>query len=280
MLKSLRVFWNIIGYDKDTVEKMTEHLGNYYSEREIPKLDKNGKAKLNSDGSPAMRKINPSRGDLKKIQARIKRRLLDQIIFPACATGGVRGKSNVYNALKHLGKKNKFTTDLKTYFPSVSHKCVYHALVAAGFSCDVARWITKLTTFEGCLPQGTPTSTHLANLVFINADAQLLEFCKVNKITYTRYIDDLTFSSQGCFKKFVPKIIRIVQSTGFKINHKKTLYCPVQEITGILVKNNQLQVPKRIVEKANMYRCTPGSAKAYQSMVKYCLRIDPKMDFD
>ena len=77
---------------------------------------------------------------------------------------------------------------------------VYNTLVEKGFSPDVASVITKLTTFKGHLPQGAPTSTTLANLVFLPTGLKLNEIAKQHNLRFTIFVDDVTFSSHNDFK--------------------------------------------------------------------------------
>ena len=59
--------------------------------------------------------------------------------------------------------------------------------------------LTHLTTNNYALPQGTPTSTAIANIVFLPIDNKLIDYCIQKKLTYTRYVDDLVFSSHFDF---------------------------------------------------------------------------------
>jgi RNA-directed DNA polymerase len=93
--------------------------------------------------------------------------------------------------------------------------------VSLKFSPHLAHWLTKLTTWDHELPQGTPTSTHIANLVFLDTDIQLINLCNANNITYTRYVDDLTFSSPQDFKHLLNDILNIVIVNDFKLSYRK-----------------------------------------------------------
>src|SRR5690606_10788268 len=106
---------------------------------------------------------------------RIQKNILLKIDLPNYAFGAVKGKDNVDNAKQHQGKKYKFTTDLKDFFPSITNKAVNEMFVSQGFSHKVSGLLTKLTTYKGKIPQGAPTSSTLANLVFIKTGDILLE---------------------------------------------------------------------------------------------------------
>src|SRR5690606_9123093 len=109
--------------------------------------------------------------------------------FPEHINGGVKGKSNITNAKPHQGKKFIFTTDLSNCFPSIKNDMVYSAFLKLGFTNIEARWLTKLTTYNYCLPQGTSTSPYLANLCLLPLDYELLKVSIELNLTYTRFID-------------------------------------------------------------------------------------------
>jgi RNA-directed DNA polymerase len=59
----------------------------------------------------------------------------------------------------------------------------------------LANALTLLTTYEGKLPIGAPTSPVISNFICYQLDSDLIDFCGENHLTFTRYADDLTFSS-------------------------------------------------------------------------------------
>ena len=190
----------IIGFDKKTLDEIIKNIDNYYEEWEEIKYDKNGDEKKYKDGTIKKRTIRPSKQPLKLIQQRIKNRILNNIELPQNIHGGIKKKSNITNAKPHQGNKYKFTTDLKDFYPSIKSKTVYETFLDLGFNKQTSYYLTRLTTWKGELPQGTPTSTHISNIIFLKTDLLLIELCNRNNLTYTRYIDDLSFSSQKDFR--------------------------------------------------------------------------------
>ncbi|MCB1073812.1 MAG: RNA-directed DNA polymerase, partial [Chlamydiia bacterium] len=184
------------------------------------KKDKKGNIKRDAEGDPLYRVLYPSKGNLKTIQSCIKDRILNQLELPILVQGGVRGRDNVSNALIHKGNKYFFLTDIEKFFPSIRHFQVYEMLVSNGFSPTVAGIITKLTTYKGRLPQGTPTSTALANLTFCVVDAELSAFCEEYNLTFTRFVDDITISSKKPFKQLSGPIVKIITRHGYSISKK------------------------------------------------------------
>jgi len=248
-----KYFCSKVGFDTKTVEFILENIDSFCYEKppELKPDKKNGGFKKYKDGTLKMRIIRPSKGKLKIIQKKIKSNILSEIFLPENVHGGVRRRSNISNAKPHQGKKYQFTTDLQNFYPSIKSKQVYDCFLKLGFSNHFASYITKLSTWKGEVPQGAPTSTAVSNLVFLKTDIELIDFCNKNEITYTRYIDDLTFSSQKDFRDLIPELMKMVTKSGFKVSFRKTLYSGNQNITGIDVFLNKIDAPKKIKEKVN-----------------------------
>ncbi len=222
---------------------------NYNQWSEVKK-DKQDKPKTYLDGTFKKRTFrNPSQ-ILKTVQKRIKTNIIDKVELPKNVHGGVKKRSNITNAKPHQGNKYLFETDLQEFYPNISMNRVYETFIELGHSSHFAHWLTKLTTKDNELPQGSPTSTGISNLVFINTDNKLNEICKTNSITYTRYVDDLTFSSQQDFSDKIQQILETVINDNFKISWRKTEYNGNQMITGIQKFLNKIDAPNHIIEKS------------------------------
>jgi RNA-directed DNA polymerase len=111
---------------------------------------------------------------------------------PASATLVPRGI--LENAGLHLGRRNLMSLDVDAFFPSIPSASVY-AVFASIFHPAVAAQLHDLTTLRGGLPQGAPTSPALSNLTMNGVDNALAELAESWSATYTRYADDMTFSS-------------------------------------------------------------------------------------
>ncbi len=115
---------------------------------------------------------------------------------------------------------------------------VYQLFIESGYSESVAMMLTNLCCLEGSLPQGAPTSAALSNILMKDFDYKIGDFCKMFKIRFTRYADDMTFSGDFDETKvisFVKKNLRDMQLT---INDAKTRVRKQgqqQEVTGIVV---------------------------------------------
>lgn len=260
-------FPSIIGRSKKELDNLAKEIDEHYREWYETKIDKKTNLpKTYKDGTIKKRVIRPSKVLLKKIQKQIKDRLLSVIDLPENVHGGVKKKSNITNAKPHQGKKYIFTTDLQDFYPSITSKNVYRTLLELGFNKQCAFYITRFTTWKGELPQGTPTSTHISNIIFLKTDDALIRLCKAHSITYTRYIDDLTFSCQKDFQDVIGQILDIILESGLKISWRKTFYKGAQTVTGIRVLLNKIDAPEKIVNKANEEATLPeGMAKPYSN---------------
>ncbi len=250
---------------------IVDNIDRYYYEDKTVKKNPDGSPKI-KNSEIQYRTLYPSTGLLKTVQEAIKDRILSKIEFPLHIQGGVKKKSNITNAKRHQGKKYHFRTDLSEFYPSISYKMVYDMFIRNGFSPDVSRLLTQLTTYKGELPQGTPTSTHIANLVSLPIDFQLIEFCLTRGITYTRFVDDLSFSSANDFRETTHEIISIITSSGFSISHKKTFYKIGPTLTtGIWAKNNSLDArddQKKRLANSNLTESQRAGLQNYIKRVK------------
>lgn len=244
---------HVLHKDEERVNYIIRHPKEFYTEFFRYKADKQGNKRKNKPqykelfGEYWRRVINPPKEELKSIQKRINKYLIENIRMPEYAYGGIKHKDNIRNARYHKGQKYVFQTDLKDFFPYITHKHVYKMFVRVGFSPDVSSLLTKLTTYKGHLPQGAPTSTTIANLVFMPIGLALQALAEREGLRFTTFVDDLTLSSQTDFKHIVPEIIEIITSSGFKISQGKTTYrSGITDITGVKMLNNSMTITDKI----------------------------------
>lgn len=242
------------------------------------KTDKQGNKRKNKVqyipqyGEYWYRVINPPTEELKILQKRINKYIVKNIALPSYAFGGVKERDNIKNARVHKGQKYVFQTDLKDFFPNITNKMVYSMFVNKGFSPDVASLLTKLTTFQGHLPQGSPTSTTIANLVFESTGRQIEHVAERNGLRFTTFVDDITLSSQHDFHNVIETIIDILCQNGYKISHNKTSYrSGITEITGVKMLNNAMSATDIIHKKIN--ETQNSDSLSYRGLKNYAVRI-------
>lgn len=151
------------------------------------------------------------------------------------------------------------------------HKCEEIKAVFIPEYCDktgyqsLIKRVISLCTFKGFTAQGFPTSPILANIVLRGFDESMEEYCNDNKIIYTRYADDLCFSSKEHnkheLKKLVQtKVYRLLWAYGFAPNKEKTnwkSYAGRLKVCGVVV-NKKLSLPRKDVMnfRAGVYNAT------------------------
>ena len=178
------------------------------------------------------------------------------------AFGFVCGRSVVDNARPHVGKRYILNLDLKDFFPTITRQQVADCLTAEpfGFSSLAAKLISGLATVrtdngKEVLAQGFATSPTLSNFICREMDKEIAGVAAAQGITFTRYADDLTFSSdvdilrpQG---ELVQQVKTIVERYGFRLNEEKTHLQRRgrrQEVTGLMV-TEKVNVSRRFVRE-------------------------------
>lgn len=272
----------MLGTDINTIEHIINNIDAYYISWEKKKLDKDTNQPIIINGKPKIRQLNSTKIELKRIQKRIYKFLLANTKLPNYAYGGVPKKDNVINAKQHQGNKYIFTTDLKSYFPSISHKQVFELFLELGCTPTISRLLTKLTTYKHQLPQGVPTSTLLANLIFRKTGNVIVSFCEQRDIIFTSFVDDLTFSSKKCFKDETNAILEILKQSGYSISHKKTFYKTKNPIiTGVVCQNNKLKLNHHYYKRISRLRIVKETfpddeklIKKYEGLLIYLRKIE------
>jgi RNA-directed DNA polymerase len=193
---------------------LASRVDQYYRNTTIPKPD------------GTLRKLRVPMGDLKLTQQRIKDVILDRVPLPAWVHGGVRRRSPKSNAAVHVGKPLVYTIDIKSFFPSVTPLQVRTVFRQLGFGEQPSNLLARLTTSQHELPQGTHTSTALANLVLLHADWRISNVGREHGFVLTRFVDDVSTSGGLRLYKFRNLIDRIIESEGFSIKSEKRFTMP------------------------------------------------------
>ena len=160
----------------------------------------------------------------------------------------------VENAKIHTEKKYVLNIDLKDFFPSITSKQVKDIFLSHYFNFNeqIANALTLLTIYEGKLPIGAPTSPVISNFICYQLDNDLKEFSKTNELSFSRYADDITFSSNNAISKdTILDIINLVKKNNFEINEKKLrlkTFNRKQTVTGLTV-NEKVNVDRKLLKK-------------------------------
>lgn len=207
-----------------------------YQSFEIPKR-KGGK-----------RLINAPQPMLALLQRRLAKFLYDCLVelkkgplpWRSPAHGFEKKRSIITNATLHKRRRYVLNLDLEDFFPSINFGRVRGFFIKDrhfALQEKVATVITQIACFNNELPQGSPCSPVISNLIGHLLDTRLARFAKIHKCTYSRYADDITFSTS--LKVFPAELAALVpgstsiwelgaplrkkiEHSGFRINDKKT----------------------------------------------------------
>lgn len=257
--------------------KITAKQLRYFSMAKTPKRYKTFQIRKKSGG---MREINAPCYQLKVILYFINT-LLKAIYTPnESAMGFAEGRSVVSNAQHHIGHHYVFNIDLENFFPSIPQARVWKRLQLPpfNFTQEIANVVAGLcchSNTEGTmnvLPQGAATSPILTNAICEKLDRRMRGVAKRFGLHYSRYADDMTFSSMHNVyqegSEFRLEIKRIIEEQGFKMNDKKTRLLrdgQRQEVTGLTV-NRAVNVSRKYIKELRWLLHiweTEGYAKAY-----------------
>jgi RNA-directed DNA polymerase len=218
--------------------------------------------------------------------AAIQRWIVDEILvklsshFASCAYS--RKASPIGCAQRHLRARWLVKADIHDFFESISERRAYFVFRNCGYqplvSFELARLCTRVSTGKsvnepqwqierprqpsgiaaykssimGHLPQGAPTSPMLSNLVSVPLDNLFQKVADKYDMTYTRYSDDLTFSTSGDFTHrdaagLMCDIERVLVSFGHALHQKKSRISPPgarKIVLGLLVDGDQLKLTR------------------------------------
>lgn len=138
-----------------------------------------------------------------------------------CVHGYVSGKSILTNAKKHIGAKFLLKADIKNFFPSVTTKDVETLFRDLKIQEEIAKYLATFVTYKGSLPLGFPTSPLIINAIFHKYDQEMIKLADQKGCKYTRYSDDLTFSSKEEINITIKELDNILDKSKFFINDKK-----------------------------------------------------------
>ena len=226
-------------------------------ERDMPSISysvysirkKNGKRRI----------ITAPNNELKEAQYEIMRFLNKQKVS-VYAHGFVENRSILTNALNHTNKKFILNIDMKDFFPSIKRDRVRFLFNTLGLSKDAL----EVVLYNDCLPQGSPCSPVISNLVCVELDEYMGLYAEKKGFVYSRYADDLTFSSDNIEQDDILEIYSIIESFGFIVNESKTSLLGQnkrQMVTGLVV-NKKVNIPRK------MKRRLRAMKHQYESLTK------------
>jgi retron-type reverse transcriptase len=222
--------------------------------------------------SGGVRRIAAPMETLATAQQWVLHNVLEKLPIEEPAHGFVKGRSTVTNAKAHLKRGVVVNIDLKDFFPTITFPRVRGVFQRLGYSPAVATILALLCTESPrqvvehdavkffvavgprALPQGACTSPALSNQIARRIDKRLTGRTRKLGWTYTRYADDLTFSSmegRTVVARLQAIVRHVAQEEGFRVNEKKgrvLVKAGRQQVTGVVV-NEKPGVPRETVRR-------------------------------
>jgi hypothetical protein len=235
------------------LEAVVADASAYYSVSCIPKK------------SGGTRAISDPVKELKILQRRILKRIFSNCSFPLYLYGSVKDKENprdfLRNASAHSHAVDVMAFDIEAFFPSVQARFVKKVFkYLFNFPEPVSKALVALTTLDGTLPQGAPTSPYIANLIFYDVEHKLESTLRSKGFVYTRLVDDITVSSpnpiSSSTRGFVYNAVRqmlkekelVISKKKYKVTNtglsgNKTI------VTGLVVESKMVKLPKEKIKE-------------------------------
>ena len=197
------------------------------------------------------RQIDAPNYKIKAIQSWIIDNILKSLKTSSRAIGYKKNKSIKDNARFHIGSKYIMCLDIQNFFISIritQVKKIFKRIFQNNEK--ISNDLAKICTFRDYLPQGGVTSPILSNLVFSPTDNEIIKLCDDRNVIYSRYSDDLTFSSNDFneLKKILPLIEKIIKKYNFNLNESKTRYLTGKGrmvVTGVLLNSGRMTIGRK-----------------------------------
>ena len=227
------------------------------------------------------REIAEPARNMKAVQAWINVNILQPIPLIPQVTGFRKGNNILQNARAHEDNRYLLCLDIDDFFPSIKYPIIYYIYQKLGYNSHMSHVLTSLCTFRNRLPQGGVTSPALSNLACYRLDRRIIGYCGPRGITYTRYADDMTFSTMSWHKLIstIEFVEYAVKDEGFNLNKAKTRYMGPkrrQKVTGLVIGNNKAGIGRQAerVFRASLYnlfaqKADPNTERAVTSTQGY-----------
>ncbi len=273
-LRTIRDLSRCLGVPEGDLSRLVEKLDTRWGKRALYRSWDEPKK------SGGTRRIDAPTKEWRWVLQRINRRILQRLYIDSTAKGGIQGKSLIDNVLPHVGKPMIAKFDLQDFFPSIASGRVYDLFCKIGCVPDVARVLTRLTTVDGKLPQGSPTSSMLAVLVTgyggkQSFNGRLRRLASQHKSLCTTWVDDVTISGPRYLARLQGTVEKIAKQYRLKLNQNKNAFLSQQEqqvVTGVVV-NSKPSVSRRERRQIRtiLYQCQKRGLRAVE------IREGPKL---
>ncbi|MYB76112.1 MAG: RNA-directed DNA polymerase [Chloroflexi bacterium] len=227
----------MLGVSPKLIQQLAWDPEHHYRSFEIPKR------------AGGLRTIDSPRVFLKVIQRFLADYILVHLPISSAVTSYRIRMSIQENARPHVGAEYVANSDIENFFGSIKHGPIVNLLMHNGLRASSAKLIGDLVTKNRSLPQGAPTSPPISNAFLYIFDEFMLSYCHTEKVSYSRYADDITISGNN--RSAIEDALAMAKTKllveyGLRLNMAKTRIASKhgqQKVTGLVV-NERISPPR------------------------------------
>lgn len=246
------------------------------------------------------REIAEPTKSLKSIQMWGVKKYLEGLDIHPSATAYIKNKNIKDFASPHAKNKYLLKLDFKNFFNSITNSdfiCFCKENITHLSENDIS-WLSYIFFCKNkksddlYLSIGAPSSPLLSNLLMVNFDKEIFKFCTENNIYYTRYADDLAFSTNtpNILKKLPAEIDSICTNLKYpknlRVNKDKTVFTSRKHnrtLTGLIISNdgkisigrNKKRILRVEAHKANLRLLNEEQLERFKGKLAFLRSIDP-----
>lgn len=267
----------------DYIEKLARSASHRYREYTIPK--RHG----------GLRTIHHPAKPLKAIQRWLLREVIEDLPVNDCAFAYRKGKNIAAHAKIHVRSRFLLRMDVKDFFPSITadditNYITRHAKLFPSWHSEDVKLFCQLVCRNGQLTIGAPTSPGLSNALCYDLDVSLRRLAAESEVVYTRYADDLFFSTRirDLLRNIELRVTEIMENfecpANLRINRDKTRHSSKRgrrQVTGIVLGSDDRiyfgrQLKRRIRSMVHNIETLESEDSAYLAgMLAFCKDVEP-----
>lgn len=234
--------------------------------------------------------------ELKLLQRVLHDDFLSRITPHSCCTAYRNGASTYKNAIQHIENKYLLRLDFVDFFKSITSNDIIlflkenSSILHPEWSEEDNELFLKIVCYKGRLTMGSVTAPAVSNLVCKTLDNRISELCAARGITYTRYSDDMYFSTnkENILLNLTPDVIKIIRSIDYPkhliINSSKTKHSSRKRkmsVTGLVITNDKkisLGRDKKREIRSLVHKWDTldfKQKKHLQGYLSYCSSVEP-----
>lgn len=238
-----------VPYGLSSMEELLELLG--ITEKRLEETIKLGYLTYKRKQDGKVREIEEPNFELKRMQGRLNSYLQGALKCPKYCQAGFKGQNNIKNAELHRFKREVLTMDISHYFPNTKEEYVRRFFAETFKPTDkVLDILVKLTTYNGHLPTGAPTSLLISNFAHKELFDSIYNKAKELGADMTCYVDDITISTkQHLANSIINFVDGILKTHGLHLKKSKTRRYGFKHaiVTGVhIAQSGKLSAPHKI----------------------------------